>query len=839
MLSLKNIVKNYIAGETEVQALKGLNLNFRKSEFVSILGPSGCGKTTTLNIIGGLDKYTSGDLVIDNVSTKNFKDKDWDTYRNHKIGFIFQSYNLISHLSVLKNVEITLSMSSFNKKERTRKAIEVLTKLGLKDQIYKKPNQLSGGQMQRVAIARAIVNDPEIILADEPTGALDTKTSIQIMKILKKISKKKLVIMVTHNSELANEYSTRIISLLDGKMIKDTNPYKDKDFEKDENKLHSKTTKHTKSFVKQKSSMKYKDAIGLSFKNLLTKKTRTLLTSFAGSIGILGIALVLAISNGFTNYINTLQSDTLAGYPISVPTAVVDFSSFTNKPKDEQGKEEVNYIVPYGSQMEQYAGYGHYNYLGQEFISKVKDFEKENIKPNQDNDIAAIQYNYYLPLNLISKDINNNYSIYNSTNTISILSGNGAGYFFEEIPKQFLESEFDIVSQSQDYNENDPYGLTLIVGNGNKISFQILNILGFNIETSITYEPVQYEKIFEKQIAVINNNDYYLTFDESTAKCTTLTNNDTTKLQNLFNNTSTTKLHVNRIIRKKADSSFQLLSNGFMYSNEFAKEYLENCKNSEIVSKQEQLKTKFDNDIFFYQQFYIRIDGIGIEIPAKSTKEIQQYLKGTFKYEITEEEAYQLGLQMIGASELPQTVIFYPNNFTGKTAITNMIDDYNKTASDAHKIVYSDTSNTLLSMLSNLIDIISYVLIAFAGVSLVVSSIMISIIIYVSVIERTKEIGVLRSIGARKKDISRVFNAEALIIGFTAGLLGIGLAYLLSLPINLIVSNLANGISNIAFLNPIHALILIGISMLLTFISGLIPAKIASNKDPVLCLRTE
>ncbi len=847
MLSLKHITKIYDAGGTNVSALKGIDINFRKSEFVSILGPSGCGKTTTLNIIGGLDHYTDGDLIIDGKSTKNFKDHDWDTYRNHKIGFVFQSYNLIPHLSVLKNVEMALSLNNTKAKERRERAIEVLTQVGLKDQINKMPNQLSGGQMQRVAIARALANDPEIILADEPTGALDTKTSVQIMKILKSISKKKLIIMVTHNQELAKQYSTRIISMLDGQKVDDTKPYQDEELLRDEQKLAKKKDTNKK---ERKSSMSFGNALGLSFKNLLTKKGRSFLTAFAGSIGIIGIALVLAISNGFTKYLGSMQSDTLSGYPVSVSAATIDYSKFSSAGNDSQDTTITeNAVNIYESSLSEYVKYGHYNYLGNDFVSKVRQFEQDEIAKNGTNNIKFIQYNYFTPIKILMKNSSNQYTLTENANSLSIMTGAGKGIFYEALKdEQMILNEYDEVYKTSDYNKDDIYGLTLVMEKGNKLSRNTLLSLGYNVEKipdTQQYKAISYEEICSKEFKLIFNDDYYI-YNSTEGTFSKLSETDQTALENLYN-TSVTTLKINRILAPKQDSSLSLLSSGVMYSNQLASSYRENCEQSLIATKQKELhdsqtdSPKYD----FCTPFVIKIAEFSSMLPEEgfdNTAVINSYLNQLFKISLTKEEAYELAMQQIGTSSIPQSIVFYPNNFEGKKAVTNLIDEYNDNLGAenlAHTIIYTDNSNMLLSSLNSIVNIVSYILIAFAGVSLVVSSIMIGIITYVSVIERTKEIGILRSIGARKKDVSRVFNAETIIIGFTAGVIGIVLSYVLTIPINLIVNGLTDAIKNVAILNPLHALALIGISMFLTFISGLIPATIASKKDPVICLRTE
>lgn len=846
MLSLTNITKCYSSGDAKTNVLKGLSINFRKNEFLSILGPSGCGKTTTLNIIGGLDHYTDGNLIIDGKSTKDYRDSDWDSYRNHKIGFVFQSYNLIPHLTVEKNVEMALSLNNTKPKDRRKRVTRVLKQVGLFSQINKMPNQLSGGQMQRVAIARALANDPEIILADEPTGALDSKTSMQVMKILKKISKKKLVIMVTHSEELAKQYSTRIISLSDGQVINDTMPYTNEELLLDENKETIKQKKvNSKS---SKSCMNFFNALALSFKNLLTKKGRSFLTAFAGSIGIIGIALVLALSNGFTKYVVNVQSNTLSSYPISISAATIDYSKISSLAKNTEDLSTSNNVVNiYENGLNESMKYGHYNYLGKDFVQKVKNFEQINALKN--SNINLVQFNNFVPLKFLIKDSIDNIIFAQNYNSLSLMSGTGKGIFYEALADdQTILNEYDEAYKSIDYDKNNPYGLTLVMEKGNKISKSILLSLGYNAE-KITderlYDTIPYEDICKKDFKLLFNDDYY-NFNEINNNFETLDINNQTNLINLYNKADIT-LKITRILTPKKESNLSLLSSGIMYSTQLANEYLNNCRQSLIAQKQQILHDRQTENIKydFYAPFVIQIIEFASMLPSngfKSTAEINSYLNSIFKINLTKEEAYELAMQQIGISSIPQSIVFYPKNFQGKEQVTNFIDRFNNelnTSNTAHYIIYTDNSNMLIKSLSSIINIVSYILMAFAGISLIVSSIMIGIITYVSVIERTKEIGILRSIGARKKDVSRVFNAETIIIGFTAGAIGIALSYILTVPINLIVNSLTDTIKNIAILNPLHALALIGISMFLTFISGLVPATIASKKDPVVCLRTE
>ena len=837
MLQLNDIKKVYDMGDAKVDALKGISANFGNNEFVSILGPSGCGKTTLLNIIGGLDKYTSGDLIIDGKSTKNFSDGDWDTYRNHKIGFVFQSYNLIQHLNVLENVAMALSLNGVSKAERLEKAKMALERVGLRDQIKKMPNQLSGGQMQRVAIARAIVNNPSIILADEPTGALDSKTSKQIMELLKEISQDKLIIMVTHNAKLAKKYSSRIIKLMDGQIDGDNAPIDE--FELTSQPLATEKTK--------KSAMKFWTAMYLSFKNLLTKKGRTILTSLAGSIGIIGVALVLAISNGFTGYINNMQRDTLSGYPISVATATVDFSSLDYASiMSAANTEGSKTAVTVTGDMSEYIQYGHYNCINQNFINHIRDFEKKEIINKVNSNFSTVEYNYYAPTKFLIKQIGGGVRLDIMENEVSLLSSSNSNLFFPAFANEnYILESYDVVYTSDDYDANDMFGLTLVLNKGNKMSYRMLNKLGISTERdeSNKYKAIDFADICDMvNIKLLYNDDYYV-YDSANDKFDTR-DISAEALKTLFDSGSLQSLKINRIISPKEDSNTNLLSAGIMYTHALQEAYLQNCESSVIAQKQTQKKQSQlgSENLEFYVPLSLNISEISNVLAGftlDSTVAINTFLNNFFHCEITQEEAYQMGMQQIGVSTIPQSVIFYPKNFSAKEQINEMLASYNSSvSSDAYKIIVSDSSEFLTSTLGTIINIISIVLVAFAGISLVVSSIMIGIITYVSVIERTKEIGILRSIGARKKDISHIFSAETIIIGALSGFIGVLVTYLLCPIINSIVGKLAN-IQAIALFNPLHALALILISMLLTFISGTIPSKIASKKDPVECLRSE
>lgn len=763
MLKLINIIKNYYLGETVVEALKGINLEFRRSEFVSILGPSGCGKTTLLNIIGGLDRYTSGDLIVNNRSTKGYKDRDWDAYRNHSIGFVFQSYNLIPHLNVLENVELALTISGMSASERKDRAIEALRKVGLGDQLKKKPNQLSGGQMQRVAIARALVNDPEIVLADEPTGAIDSKTSVQIMDLLQEIAKDRLVIMVTHNDTLAYKYSTRIIKLLDGVVIDDTNPYMEI-IEPEANKND-----------KLKTSMSFFTALRLSFKNLLTKKTRTLLTAFAGSIGIIGIALVLAISNGFKIYIDDMQSKTLSGYPLTITSTVMPDSNFLDylKPKKGEYPDEPK-IYPYQR------AEGHVNNFTEEYLDYLNAMD-----PSLYN---SIKYHRTLSLRYIRK--------YEETNTYRLLSSS-----WNELLDnyQMIERQYKILDGRLPENMNE---VVLVINTFNQISTGTLNSLGipYNLGQSFSFDD-----FIDLEVRVILNDDFY------TFNGTKFNNLSNSKYEEAYNSETSVPLKIVGILRLKNRKENGVLSQGINYTKEFANFMFENSAQSQVV------KMQLGNMTYNY------LNGSNFTEGEKGKSE------------------YNSVIATINGNAKPYSISIYPVDFDSKEAIKEYLDAYNDLQEqNTSKIIYTDFAEMASSIMSQVIDSISYVLIAFTAVSLVVSSIMIGIITYISVIERTKEIGVLRSIGARKKDISRVFNAETVIIGFTAGLIGVTIAFALCFPINALLKRFVEQLdSNVARLSISHAIILIIISITLTLISGLIPARMASKKDPVVALRTE
>ncbi len=867
MLEISKICKDYVLKDQTVSALKDIDICFRRSEFVSILGPSGCGKTTLLNIIGGLDRYTSGDLIIDGVSTKEYKDKDWDNYRNHKVGFVFQNYNLIPHQTVLENVEIALTLSGIKKDERKRRAIEVLEKVGLKDKLKSKPNQLSGGQMQRVAIARALVNDPEIILADEPTGALDSKTSVQIMEILKEISKDKLVVMVTHNPDLAEEYSTRIIRLLDGELKQDTNPYTHeesiKEIESHKAELEKDAANNDeKSFKKteKKKSMSFFTALALSFKNMLTKKGRTIMVSFAGSIGIIGIALILAVSAGMTGYIENMQSDSLSSYPVSVSCVAIDYQSAMDSitgggstvTTDDDG------LTVYNPQ-DVLIRMGRYNYMSADFVNYIKDYYSNNDKMNMINDYNI---SYATTMRILTQNSLGAYVAINSSVMTSAISGVTSSTFFEGLNNQnYVLSLYDVVGGENAHYPTNRNEVALVL-NGDSVSTTLLDSLGieYSIGEDGNYTNLQYEDIIGKTYKLLLNDAYYnAETEQANANFDLLNSTDTAgsfyqqysqqDLENLYNDENTIELTITCVLQLKDDAAGSIFSDGIMYTQDLVEFYRNDCKSSNVV---QTLKTKYldgegnliNGDESFVNRYTVRISELQQYLNMdngmfsyNTPNEMKVALNSYFQINLTDEELIDLYLQVYGASDVPTGIYFYASNFDSKDDIIAMIDSWNA-REGVYTITYTDSSELLTNILGNLVNIISYVLIAFAAISLVVSSIMIAIITYTSVIERTKEIGVLRSIGASKRDVSRVFNAETTIIGLAAGLIGVIVAGLLTIPIGLILESLT-GICGLAVLEPLSALILVVISVVLTFVAGLVPAHIASKKDPVLALRSE
>ena len=764
MLKLKNIKKDYKTGDFVQHALKGINLTFRENEFVAVLGPSGSGKTTLLNIIGGLDRYDSGDLIIDGKSTKKFKDKDWDAYRNHAIGFVFQSYNLIGHITVLENVEMGMTLSGVSAAERRKKALSLLEKVGLKEHAYKRPNQLSGGQMQRVAIARALANDPQIILADEPTGALDSKTSTQIMDLIKEISKNKLVIMVTHNAELAESYATRIVKMKDGELLSDSKPY---DSDESKGNLNIKKT-----------AMSFWTALKLSFGNIRTKKGRTILTAFASSIGIIGIALILSLSNGFNIEVENFEQDSLSQSPIIITNQTVQMDEDTlNELRGDDSTAE------YPSDKKVYAQNNiadtiiHSNKITSDYIDYLDKMNKD--------DISGISYVKGTSINLVSKN-GDDYSLVKPSSS-SMMSSTSS---FEQLPSSngddgIIKNNYDVLAG--EVNEDEP-GLVLFVNSRNQINSDILKQLGFD-------ENVSFDDIINKELKVVLNDDYY----------TKVGNNFMvqTDLEKLYDSKDSITVKIMAILRGKEDKELIATNTGLYYTEALGKKIISSNDKSEIVKAQKDA----DYNVLTKQSF-----------DETMTKDMM--------------------LGYLGADVVPTAIYIYPKDFETKDDVTSYLDKYNEGKSEEDVIQYTDMAEMISTLSGNIMDAITIVLIAFSSISLVVSSIMIGIITYISVLERTKEIGILRAIGARKKDITRVFNAETFIIGIFSGILGIAIAYLLTIPTNMIIENLS-GLANVAKLNPVHALILIIISVTLTIVGGAIPANMASRKDPVEALRTE
>ena len=853
MLKLKNITKTYITGNKKVEALKGINIEFRKSEFVSILGQSGCGKTTLLNIIGGLDRYTSGDLIIDGKSTKEFKDRDWDSYRNHSIGFVFQSYNLITHQTVLSNVELALTISGVSKKERRERAIKALEEVGLKDQIHKKPNQLSGGQMQRVAIARALVNNPEIILADEPTGALDTKTSVQVMDILKRISKDKLIIMVTHNAELAEKYSSRIIKILDGKITDDSNPIKE---EKEEEKPENKNLKKT--------SMKFFTAIRLSLNNLMTKKGRTILTAFAGSIGIIGIALILSLSSGVQNYINRVQEEALTSYPLTIEETAIDIGSFITEESTQMIQSSIS---DYSDTNKIYSNNTMTNTLSllstkaqTNNLEKFKEYIEGN--SNIKDYTTAVNYEYNLNLQLYKADTKDGVVRVNPNTVLEKIGlesgGMQATISFNDVWSELFENDeinskmYEIVSgkMPEKYNE-----VVLLVDENNKISDYVLYALGLKDQDELEemYEKIQdgeeietevtsydYDELIGLKYRLLLNTDYYDKVDEIWVD----KSEDEEYLKEKLEDAE--EIEIVGIV-KVSDSwnGSTSLTGGVLYTDDLEKYVIDKINKAEIVKEQkEEPKVNVITGLEFSDEEF-SMENLSNEqkmyLQSLSPEELADIIS---KYREQAESTYESVLSELGSVDLekPTAINIYAKDFEAKEQIKQIIENYNEeqrnSGNEANVITYTDLVGLLMSSITQIIDIISYVLIAFVSISLVVSSIMIGIITYISVLERTKEIGILRAIGASKKDISRVFNAETLIIGLVAGLLGIGITLLLNIPINLIIQAIA-GVSGISSLPWVGGTILVVISVVLTMIAGLIPASIASKKDPVESLRVE
>lgn len=936
MLELKSITKDYILSDTKVNALKGISVDFREHEFVAILGPSGCGKTTLLNIVGGLDSYTDGDLVIDGISTKEFKSRDWDTYRNQRIGFVFQNYNLIPHLSVLSNVELALTISGVGRKDKRRMSLEALEKVGLSEQVNKRPLQMSGGQMQRVAIARAIVNNPDIILADEPTGALDSQTSVQVMDILKEISKDRLVIVVTHNPELAQKYATRTITLLDGEVTSDSNPVSEEELKAlKEKATNPDMTAVSTAFVeevktdgsdtqinadetadggkgenisdgamsadgtpkdkkvkryKKKSSMSFFTSLALSAKNLVTKKLRTALTVFAGSIGIIGIALVLSISNGFSLYMDDLEKTTLSSFPITISDIAISYdmneaaetglgsgtfpSSDTVKPYDPSGTAGLEISS---------------NILTDEYFNYIKKMEEDH--PDW---AASVAYERKVSMHLIAKNENTSDPYILVDNESNEMTGS---FWQELLADDFVNGYYDVLAGRYPQNE---FELVLIVDSNNRIKTDTLKALGYSVTAvssaqgeAVEYKDIDFTKFIgnssgegAKEFKLVLNDEYYTNNGDY------FTELAKSSYESVFNSDGD-RLKIVGILRIKQDSDLSFFGSGIGYLPSLTEYVLNSSVNSEIVTAQtgsyadmlsptsDEFSFNFDSLDKLLIMSNLKISQVALMLaqpkvgiltdeqamsiasnPDASFADIFNAVKtneGTTEGAVNRLSDYLFEnfgieksmllqmvcpdyverMQQIGAVTTPSSISIYPSTYENKQKIIKYLDAYNEGRTEMEQIHYTDLASTITDNMSEMINIVSYVLIAFAAISLVVSSIMIAIITYISVLERTKEIGVLRSLGARKIDISNVFNAETFIIGGASGIFGVCVAALLNLPINAIINNLVGGmVGNLAKLAPLHGILLVVLSIVLNVIAGLIPAFIASKKDPVEALRS-
>lgn len=773
MLEIKHIKKSYKTGDFVQKALNDVSIQFRQNEFVAILGPSGSGKTTLLNVLGGLDHYDSGDLIINGKSTKNFKAADWDAYRNNSVGFIFQSYNLIGHISIQDNVEMALTLSNVKKKKRRKRAREALKSVGLLEHAHKRPNQLSGGQMQRVAIARSLVNNPDIILADEPTGALDSNTSKQIMDLIQKIASDKLVIMVTHNQDLAYQYATRVIEVKDGKVVSDSNPLTKEEQEEEQYKL-------------KKTKMSFMEALYLSFNNIMTKKGRTLITAFASSIGIIGIALILSLSNGFDLQIDKFERGILSAMPIMISKQSMDLDeeSLVQLTGEEQEKyPDKQTVIPKDNALESLV---HQNKINDDYIDYI-----ENIPSDL---VYGVSYTKMTALNVLTE----------RDGKVSVADTQDISFsalpksLDENTPNAAMEAYYDILAGTLPQKKED---IVLIVDASNRVNTEILQLLGFD-----TMDEIPFDEIIGKTIKVALNDDFYVKMGDYFVR-----NPD---LQSVYDNSIT--LTVSGILRMKEDFPSYVSSASLCYTDELLDEVIAANNESEIVKAQQASDVNVLTGMPFSDS---------TSNPSSSSSAGMTMTKDTV-------------LGYLGADQTPYMIYLFPKDFESKDELLEYLDAYNDDKEDDDKVIYMDQAELISSMSSSIMSAVTIVLIAFSSISLIVSSIMIGIITYISVLERTKEIGILRALGARKKDISRVFNAETFIIGITSGLIGIGIALILTIPTNQIIYNLTE-LENVAILNPLHALILILVSMTLTMIGGFIPARIAAKKDPVEALRTE
>lgn len=907
MLRLKNIKKNYKVAGGEIQVLKDINVAFRKSEFVSILGPSGCGKTTTLNIIGGLDKYTSGDLIISGKSTKNFTDRDWDVYRNHRIGFIFQSYNLIPHQTVLGNVELALTIAGVSKEERTKRAFNALEKVGLKGEEYKRPNQLSGGQCQRVAIARALVNEPDILLADEPTGALDSKTSVQIMDLIKKISKEKLVIMVTHNAEIAKEYSTRIISLVDGEITQDTMPYSEEE-EKREVEENNENLAETNVKKKNKAKMSWWTAFKLSARNLLTKRARTAMTSIAGSIGIIGISAVLAVSTGVRAFIDNMQDDILSGNPITIEETGYDLNGVMNSMDfndsvelvKREGYINVEYMIEYlKDQIDSLNSFMVENEFTQDYIDYVKKIP---------NDIATVKLSYgldvtnniYVDFN-VNKDIKSNISlsairsIYTSVmketefkDQASLISSLGDTFKLAPNDREYILSQYNLLEGDVATKKDE---IMVVVNKNSALTDLTLAQLGYysqdefmniaftiddvenNSNSSLDKDSFSHDEIMNKEFIYYEND---MLFKENTNPMTKRTNPFTYNYSSEgFEVNNGLKLKVVGILEPKEEINFGCLQTGVYYTEELSNYIIEKNINSKIVKFLQETEDENYKNGFISGHNKVDLGGTPVEYDAGIVYDYEYYYDDNYADQIPAQkksavgyvgkldtmssmvggmmgvqvgEIYKLSLRNLGGERVSNDVTIYPKDFEKKDMVVEYLDKWNNQGdivigdktipfAEREEMVYTDTLSLIITMIDTMINVVTIALISFTSLSLVVSCVMIAIITYVSVMERVKEIGVIRSLGGRKRDVSNLFNVETLIIGAISGLFGVGFTYLLSAIVNSVVK--ASAGFSIMILPLSSAGIMLGLSILLTVISGLIPSRKAAHQDPVVALRTE
>ena len=882
MLTLKNITKRYKVAGGDLLALKGINVSFRRNEFVSILGPSGCGKTTTLNIVGGLDKYTSGDLIINGKSTKNFTDRDWDVYRNHRIGFIFQSYNLIPHQTVLGNVELALTISGVSKEERIKRSKQALEKVGLSSEISKYPNQLSGGQCQRVAIARALVNEPDILLADEPTGALDSKTSVQIMDLIKEISKEKLVIMVTHNGELAEKYSTRIVKLFDGEIVEDTNPYivEESQIEKQEK------IKADKKVKKDKAKMSWWTAFKLSARNLFTKRGRTALTSIAGSIGIIGISAVLAVSTGVRAYIASMQDDMLSGNPIMVQESAIDFSAMTEdlsfEEKTEFIKEEgyvnVDKMIEFlAKQYKTVNTLFTQNDIRQEYVDYVKAMPKEygtlnidygvdvtnNIYTNFNKDAESERNVSLSAIKQIYTGVIGKTSLRDQAPVIASL---GDVFMVKPDDNDYILTQYDLLD-GQLAKEKDE--IMIVLSKDTSLTDLMLGQLGYytqdefmnivskvddvdgNENPSLDKERFSYQELKEKEFVWYDN---ATVFGKKMTVPSSLSPTGTTLHSFNYNYNSSVfteeqkekglKLKVVGILQPKDNINFGCLKSGIYYTSALSEYAIEKNYDSEVATHFREMSENPDGSTsiaaYTYDFNYEGTEYKGTAQVGKYNQMMSMFSGGT--------PVYQLTSRHLGGEKVANSIYIYPSDFDTKDLVNEYLDKWNSeedivvngktyTFEERVETKYTDTLSLVISMINTMIDVVTYALIAFTSLSLVVSCVMIAIITYVSVMERVKEIGVIRSLGGRKRDVSNLFNVETLIIGGMSGLFGVGFTYLLSLIVNLIIQSLAG--FNIMVLPITSAIILVSLSILLTVFSGLIPSRKAAQQDPVVALRTE